>query len=324
MSALPLPEGALAVGVVVPTRGRPRLLERYLDALAVQDLPPEEYDVVVVDDGPDTETAAVVAARPGVRYLCTPGGRGPATARNIGWRSLSVPVVAFTDDDCVPAPTWLRAGLIALEDGLDAAAGRTVVPLPDGRPTDFERNAALLDGTHFVTANVFCRRGLLEALGGFDERFRMAWREDADLELSALERGYALGTTSAAVVVHPLRRASWGVSLRQQKKTMFNALLRAKHPQLYDLRMQPSPRWYYAAAALPPFAAAAAVLGRRRLCRVALLTWAALTLVFAGRRLRTTSLRPAHVVEMLVTSAAIPPLSVFWRLAGRARFRGAA
>jgi GT2 family glycosyltransferase len=232
VSVLPLPEGTLAAGVVVPTRGRPRLLERCLDALAAQDLPPEEYEVVVVDDGPDAETAAVVAARPGVRYLCTPGGRGPATARNIGWRSLHAPVVAFTDDDCTPAPQWLRAGLAALEGGLDAAAGRTIVPLPADRPTDFERNAALLDGTHFVTANAFCRRELLEALGGFDERFRMAWREDADLELSALEHGYALGTASAAVVVHPLRRATWGVSLRQQNNTMFNALLRGKHPQI--------------------------------------------------------------------------------------------
>ena len=41
-----------------------------------------------------------------------------------------------------------------------AAAGRVVVPLPE-RPTDYERDAAGLEGTEFVTANCFCRRAAL-------------------------------------------------------------------------------------------------------------------------------------------------------------------
>ncbi|MBX9627328.1 MAG: glycosyltransferase [Gemmataceae bacterium] len=49
--------------------------------------------------------------------------------------------------------------------------------------------------------------------------------------------------------------------------------------------------------------------------------WLALTGRFAGRRLRGNSLRPSHVAEMVVTSALVPPLSVFWRLAGASGFR---
>ena len=49
--------------------------------------------------------------------------------------------------------------------------------------------------------------------------------------------------------------------------------------------------------------------------------WGALTIGFWLTRLRGTSHAPAHLVEMLVTSALIPPLSVFWRLRGALRYR---
>ncbi|MDM7914968.1 MAG: hypothetical protein QUU85_06835, partial [Candidatus Eisenbacteria bacterium] len=49
--------------------------------------------------------------------------------------------------------------------------------------------------------------------------------------------------------------------------------------------------------------------------------WALLTAEFAVRRLRRTSRAPRHVVEMIVTSAVIPFLSVYWRLRGAIRFR---
>ena len=50
---------------------------------------------------------------------------------------------------------------------------------------------------------------------------------------------------------------------------------------------------------------------------IALVLIAALAL----RRLRPTSHKPADVVEMVVTSALIPFLSVYWRLRGAFHFR---
>src|SRR5690606_30571680 len=116
------------------------------------------------------------------------GRHGPAAARNVGWRAARCEVVAFTDDDCIPDPGWLAAGTRAVEQGFAAATGRVVVPLPDA-PTDYERDAAGLARAEFVTANCFCRRSVLEALGGFDERFSAAWREDSDLHFALLRAG---------------------------------------------------------------------------------------------------------------------------------------
>lgn len=321
------------VSVVMPTYRRPDLLARCLRALVSQTLPGPDYEIVVADDGPDDDTRATVArlaaqARathgPAVRYepRAPDGAKGPAAARNRGWRAARGAIVAFTDDDTVPWPDWLERGAAAFGDGAAAAWGHVSMPLP-AVPTDYERDAKGLEGAEFVTANCFVRRDALAAVGGFDERFRMAWLEDSDLHFSLLERGLRVVAAPAAVVLHPVRPARWGVSVSQQKKSQFEALLYAKHPALYRERIaHGAPPWrYYAIVAA--LAAAAGGLAARRpgLAAAGGAAWAALTARFALQRLRGTSHAPSHVAEMLVTSAAIPPLSVYWRLAGAVRFR---
>ena len=317
----------IRVSVIVPTYRRPDRLDRCLAALMAQRLDPASFEVLVVDDAPDEATRRRVEARAAaspapVRYLAVVGPHGPAAARNLGWRRAAGAVVAFTDDDCVPDPGWLAAGLAALADAeVVAATGRVIVPLREA-PTDYELDAAGLEGAEFVTANLFCRRSALEAVGGFDERFTDAWREDSDLHFALLRRPGRIAPASDAVVVHPVRPAPWGVSLRQQRKARFEALLYKKHPALYRRRIGPGPPWgYYATVAATGLAALGAWLASRPLALAALGAWAALTARFCLRRLRRTSRTPGHLLEMAATSALIPYLSVFWRLYGAWKFR---
>lgn len=279
------------VSVVVPTCGRPALLARCLQALESQSLPAERYEVIVSEDRER---------------------HGPASARNRGWRRARAPIVAFTDDDCVPDRDWLRRGLEAFSAGTDAVRGRIVMPLPDS-PTDYERDARGLERAEFVTANCFVRKPMLEAIGGFDERYRLAWREDSDLHFALLRRGARIVHEPGAIVLHPVRPAGWGVSLRQQRKVMFDALLFKKHPRLYRERIRRAPRWDY-------YAIVASLLSAP-FWPPALLLWLALTARFFLQRIRGTSHAPRHLLEMALTSAAIPPLAVFWRLVGALRFR---
>src|SRR5690606_38106253 len=166
---------SLLVSVVVPTYRRPGLLARCLAALAAQDFDPNAYEVIVVDDEPSEATDRVVRlhaerfaldrdtsrVRPGappaasaaqleasqsgprIRYLAMPRNSGPAAARNLGWRAAEAPVIAFTDDDCLPQPGWLREGLAALGDAA-GATGRIEVPRSE-RPTDVEAMPARLE-----------------------------------------------------------------------------------------------------------------------------------------------------------------------------------
>jgi GT2 family glycosyltransferase len=321
-------ETKLAVSVVVPTCGRPDLLGKCLGALTQQRYEPSRFEIIVVDDAPANATRTVVEAwssstrATGLRisYLPSPGPHGPAAARNRGWHAARAAIVAFTDDDTMPDRDWLANGLRAFEPDVQAVWGRIVMP-HSGVPTDYERDAKGLERAEFVTANCFCRKQVLEQIGGFDERFEFAWREDADLYFRLLERPQRIVHAPAAVVVHPIRPAAWGVSLRQQKKIQSDALLYKKHSALYRQRIRATPRWDYYAVVLSLLVwLGALAFGWYQAASIAGGIWLALTGRFFVQRLADTAKTPSHIAEMLVTSMLIPPLAVFWRAVGAVKF----
>lgn len=317
------------VSVVVPTWRRPALLERCLEALVRQTLAPERYEIVVCDDGPDNTTRALVerlADAHRARGLCIDyvpitATQGPAGARNAGWRHARGKAIAFTDDDTIPDPHWLEAGLQALAGGACAASGTIVVPLPE-QPTDYEADASGLERAEFATANAFVERAALVAVNGFDERFTAAWREDSDLQFSLLSAGGQVVKATQAIVVHPVRPARWGVSLSQQRKSAFEALLYRKHPTLYRSRIAGTPPLaYYATASAALLGLAGIAAGMPALAGLGLLMWLALTCRFFLLRMRGRSRAWTHIGEMAATSALIPFLSIYWRLRGAIRYR---
>jgi len=319
------------VTVVIATYERPELLLRCVDALLAQTLPPARFEIVIVDDGSSrrtrerviTELSARrrVAHAPTLRFLWLPMNRGPAAARNHGILAARGDVIAFTDDDTVPCADWLAEGLKVIERGADAVAGKVDVPLP-AVPTDYERDAAGLAEATFVTANCFVRRALLATIGGFDERFKFAWREDTDLFFRVRASGAIVARAPAARVLHPVRPARFGVSVSQQRKVMFDALLYKKFPRGYRRYIRPHPPWaYYAAVAAGVCGIVNALAGSRALALACFAAWLALGARFAWQRLAHTSHAPRHVAEMILTSFMIPWVSLYWRARGAWRFR---
>jgi glycosyltransferase involved in cell wall biosynthesis len=312
------------VSVVVPTYRRNDLLEQCLRQLLQQSLPAEEFEIIVADDAPAASTEQLVRALhrphgPWIAYVPVTRTQGPAGARNAGCRAATGEIIAFTDDDCQPQSDWLANGLAAIEHA-DAVAGRTIVPLP-AQPSDFERNVGGLATAEFITANCFVRRAAFVAVGGFDERFTLAWREDSDLHFALLAHGFRIAAAPDAIVVHPVRPGQWGVSLRQQRQGMFDPLLYRKHPQLFRERVAPLPRSYYVAVAAALLFPAHLLLEQWWLAAAALLVWLAIVVRFTWQRLSGAKQTPSHILEMALTSAAIPFLSVFWRIVGNVRHR---
>jgi glycosyltransferase involved in cell wall biosynthesis len=318
---------SIRISVVIPTYERPDLIARCLEALARQDFPADEFEIVVADDGASARIETLVQtmaqrlrAGPRLRYVAVTGTHGPAAARNTGWRAASAEVIAFTDDDTVPERDWLSQGMKAIAQA-DAVSGWVVVPIPDP-PTDYELDAHGLEGAEFVTANCFVRRAALERIDGFDERFRRAWREDSDLYFTLLEHRQRVIWEPRARVLHPVRPAGFGVSLRQQSKIAFDALLYKKHPRLYRSKIRATSPWRYYLYVLALVAMIVGLASGSRLLSVAAAAvWAGIAVAFCLRRLEKTSRAPRHMVEMLLTSFAIPAVAVFWRLVGAARFR---
>lgn len=280
---------------------------------------------MVVSDGPDQETEQAVSEFNrllNIRYFCLPDKKGPAAARNLGWLNAKAAVVAFTDDDCQPDKNWLTA-ILAEADPTKAQAftGRVFVPRGQ-RPTDYELNIAGLETADFVTANCACTKQALFITGGFDERFSMAWREDSDLEFKMIRYNINIKKIDHAVVVHPVRQATWGISLKEQKKTLFNALLYQKFPSLYRAKIQPQPPvLYYLIIACFMIFIAGLFSASSLFTVIGATGWLVLTAYFIYKRLYHTSRSLRHVAEMVFTSTLIPFYSIYWQWYGAFKYR---
>jgi glycosyltransferase involved in cell wall biosynthesis len=311
MSAAP------SYAVVIPTIGRrslPALLDSLADSAAAtgKALPP----VVLVDDRPGPaaplELAGLRAGDWPITVLRS-GGRGPAAARNVGWRACDSDWVAFLDDDVLVSRNWLgdlERDLAAAPVRTGGSQGRIEVPPPsDRRPRDWERGTAGLASAAWITADMAYRRAALRDCGGFDERFRRAFREDSDLALRMLDRGWQL-CRGRRQTVHPVRPAGWWASVRQQRGNADDVLMRRLHGRGWRQRAAaPLGRrpQHLASTAAALVALTASLTGHRRLATLSGLVWAANTTEFSWRRIAPGPRDPAEVLRMVTTSVLIPP-----------------
>lgn len=167
--------------VVLVTHDRRRLLERTLDAVAAQTLPPDE--VLVVDNGSTDGTAELLADRrarhdpPGLRVITREGNLPVAQGRNLAVRASGGEVVAFTDDDCRPRPTWLETLVAGMREGVGLVQGRTTAD-PAQRLAPLSRTQwTPAEFGLYETCNIAYTRSALDAAGDpapdgpFDLRF---------------------------------------------------------------------------------------------------------------------------------------------------------
>ena len=204
--------GVLDVSVVVCTVDRPYALERCVRALLDGAQPPAE--IVVVDQ---SGTGACADIAPGV--VCIPAAdKGISRARNAGAAAATHDVLAFTDDDCIATPEWLRALANAYADDVDGVTGR-VLPLPGGdgvavssRTSEVRRafrGRGSVPWDIGTGGNLSLRRPAFDRVGGFDETMgpgtpgRAA--EDVDLLYRVVSAGCTIVYEPEAVVYHELK-----------------------------------------------------------------------------------------------------------------------
>ncbi len=225
------------VSVVVASHRRPERLGRLLDALAEQTVGTFET-IVVHDDGPgETEALLHDHPLPGLRHIAFAPGEGTAARmRNRGWRAASAPLVAFTDDDCRPAPAWLERALAIAR----AHPGAIVQGATRPDPSEWDRfdrhlflHTVVVDPpTRFAeTCNIVYPRSVLEAIGGFDERFLLPVGEDADLALRARRSGAGLAPAPDALVHHAIEPMSVIERIRASPRYGQLAVVAARNPE---------------------------------------------------------------------------------------------
>jgi glycosyltransferase involved in cell wall biosynthesis len=185
-------------------------------------------EVIIVADYPVEKYQRLY---PAVRWVFH-GDRGIGIKRNVGSGISQGDILAFIDDDCIPAPGWIGQGLLYLDNNKESAGceGRTVLELGAiaAPVAEFKR----LEKAGFRTNNIFYRKSVFESAGGFDERFTFQ-REDADLAFSVLSLGHTIGYCPEAMVTHRMRsNENWDL-LKNCVNRRFDPLLYKKHPFLY-------------------------------------------------------------------------------------------
>ncbi len=225
--------------MVIPVYNQADLIGRAVDAVRRGSVEPRE--IIIVNDGSTDglhEAVQPLLAEGGVpvRLIDIPHG-GPGRARDAGWRAASGEVVAFTDADAEPDPDWIHWGLSGFTaDAIGGVEGKVV---SNGTPTVFTHQVHNQFGGHFMTANMFYRRAVIEQVGGFKSRYR----EDSDLAFSVLEAGYEIPFVGAAQVAHPPRQERWNFYFKKANRKRFEALLFRNHPTIapqYLPRFQPT------------------------------------------------------------------------------------
>lgn len=162
------------VTVIVSTFNRSGFLEGLVDALERQTLDRHRFEVVVLDNGSSDDTATELARLSSTTALRLIAGRleenhGPAQGRNAAASLARAPLLAITDDDCLPTPGWLEALVRAFDDGADVVQGRTGPPTGVPRPSPWARTISINGFTSlYETCNVGYRRTLFDEAGAFD------------------------------------------------------------------------------------------------------------------------------------------------------------
>ena len=195
---------------------------------------------MIVLDGPPLPSNLSDRCRAlGIRVIESDRRRGPGAARNLGARGARGTFLAFTEDDCLPAPDWLAAAAARLghEPELDVLEGATL--LPSG---GFARRGAS-ETHHYLPTNLFVRRETFERVEGycesfFDEASGIYFREDSDFGFTLEETGARVGFEPAARVEHPIEHPGFLDPLRWARRYEMDALLRSRHPRHFRERIE--------------------------------------------------------------------------------------
>jgi GT2 family glycosyltransferase len=176
-----------SISVAVCTRNRPAELERCLQSL--QRLTDAADEIVVIDNAPDGDaTRSVVARFPGVRYF--PESRaGLSAARNTALKSASSEVVAFTDDDVIVDPQWIRHLRRAFADA------QTMVVTGLVLPAELETRAQLIFERKLAYFHLGYRERIFDQVwfNSLKDKGVHSWEVGAGANMAIRREAYRLG-----------------------------------------------------------------------------------------------------------------------------------
>ena len=199
--------------IIIPTYNRTAQLTNCLHSLTLLDYPCNCFEVIVVNDGGDKTLEAIVdqiSNQINLKLVTQPHS-GPAAARNSGAVKAKGEFLAFTDDDCMPAPDWLQVLAFNFTQKPNCiVGGRTINLLTNNIYSTMSQlivdivyrhyNAKPHKSRFFTSNNMALPTDHFFAIGGFNPNFTTS--EDREFCGRYLYHGFQLIYASEAIVYH--------------------------------------------------------------------------------------------------------------------------
>jgi GT2 family glycosyltransferase len=239
------------ISVVMPTIGRRTSVLRALDALARQDVPPEEFEVVVSVDGPSDETVQALESyrAPYALRVVTGPRRGRAGACNVAIERATGDVLVILDDDMEPAPGCLgrhrshhasdarvcvMGGVPIRADGGSSSATRYMAWKFDRHLAKLAQPGHEFALRDFYSGNTSLRRDVLADVGGYDEAYTLYGNEDLELSLRLRSAGVQLVYDGDALAYQHYEKDLQGLVRDTVEKGKTAVLLARMYPDAFD------------------------------------------------------------------------------------------
>ncbi len=195
--------------IIIPAHNVKKTIEPCLNSLLNQSIPRDNYEIIVIDDGSQDNSAEIIKNYP--VKLISQTNQGPAAARNIGAKEAKAPVLIFTDGDCEVEQDFIKEMLKPLQSSEVAGVqGRYQTKQNkitakfcqleiEERYQIYQKNSSIsMIGTYAAAY----RKNVFMQMGMFDTSFPIASGEDSALSLKMAKNGCKLIFQNNAICYH--------------------------------------------------------------------------------------------------------------------------
>jgi glycosyltransferase involved in cell wall biosynthesis len=192
------------VSIIIPAKNEADNIGICLDSILAIDYSADEYEIIVVDNGSDDETACIASDK-GARVYTLPYVN-ISTLRNFGTQQARGDIVVFLDADCTVVCDWLKNAEKYFEDTSVVCFGSA--PIIPANPTWVQtswfwvrkKNTMVTEINWLESMNMFVFKKIYERVGGFNESLITC--EDVDLSYRLSEHGKIISDQNIQAVHH--------------------------------------------------------------------------------------------------------------------------